>query len=184
MHKLINYFVGTLNDVQRQLYLGFEASRGAEGRENTLALVTGESVAKIFECRARMAQTLIDAKMVHQCGCARCLHQMLPDKDIHASMNVLIRELNEEQKKTFFAIQSLAGETEMMLAVITGYSEKVIGGARFEIDSRWPDLFPDCPQNDNDPRKHATFKQGFKGINSYADGHTLRHKRTNPTLGG
>jgi hypothetical protein len=76
------------------------------------------------------------AREIHQCQCPHCQQsEPHPDQQLHASMNLLLSRLDEQQRRWYAAIESVkighGGDT--LLALITGLHVDTIRRGRQEI---------------------------------------------------
>ena len=73
---------------------------------------------------------------IHECPCLRC-HQAEwhPDQDLHASMNLLLSRLDEQQRRWYAALESqrVGHGGDSLLALVTGLHVDTIRRGREEL---------------------------------------------------
>ena len=73
---------------------------------------------------------------IHECQCPRCQQtQWHPDRDLHASMNLLLSRLDEQQRRWYAALESqrIGHGGDTLLALVTGLHVDTIRRGREEL---------------------------------------------------
>jgi len=83
---------------------------------------------------------------VHQCRCPSCNQPGgHPDKELHRNMNLLLRRLDEQQRRLYAALESkrIGHGGDRLLSLITGLNVETIRHGRRELDAGLADTPPD-----------------------------------------
>ena len=76
------------------------------------------------------------SSLVHPCGCPRCrAGEPHPDRVVHQHINLLVRRLDEQQRRWFVALEAerLGRGGDTLLAQITGLNRRTIRRGRREL---------------------------------------------------